>query len=173
MDLKALIRSVPDFPKEGIVFRDITTLLKDGAAIEAAATQLADRFRDKGVDQVVGVESRGFIFGVAVAMKLGVGFIPVRKPGKLPAETISESYELEYGTDSIEMHADAVGPGTKALLIDDLIATGGTAAAACKLVERAGGEIVGCGFLIDLAFLNGTDKLSQYDVFSLVRYDSE
>jgi adenine phosphoribosyltransferase len=173
MDLKARIRSVPDFPKAGIVFRDITTLIKDGAALNAAVEQLAAPWRDKRVDVVVGVEARGFILGAAVALKLGAGFVPMRKPGKLPAETMTESYELEYGADAVEMHADAIGPGTRALLIDDLIATGGTAAAACKLVERAGGEVVGCGFLIDLAFLEGTAKLTKYEVASLIRYESE
>ena len=173
MDLRAMIRNVPDFPKPGIVFRDITTLISDGAALDAAASQLADHFRAQRPDLVIGVESRGFILGVAVALKLGVGFIPARKPGKLPAETISEQYELEYGTDAIEIHKDAIMPGRKALLIDDLIATGGTAEAAVKLVEQAGGAVVGCGFLIELAFLKGTDKLSEYEVFSLIRYDAE
>ena len=173
MDWKARIRNVKDFPKPGIVFRDITTLIKDGAALDAAATQLAERFRAKQPELVIGVESRGFIMGTAVALKLGVGFIPARKPGKLPAETIRKEYELEYGTDAVEIHADAIGKGQKVLLIDDLIATGGTAAATAQLVEQAGGELVGCGFLIDLAFLKGTEKLSKYDVFSLIQYDSE
>ena len=173
MDLKAMIRSVRDFPKPGIVFRDITTLIKDGKALEAVAWQLADRFRDSEPDLVLGVESRGFILGTAVALKLGAGFIPARKPGKLPAEVVREEYELEYGMDAIEVHADAVERGQKVLLIDDLIATGGTSLAATNLIERMKGEVVGCGFLIDLAFLQGADKLSKYDVFSLIRYDSE
>jgi len=173
MDLKVLIRNVKDFPKEGIVFRDITTLIKNGAALDHAAARLAQIFRPKNPDLVIGVESRGFIMGVAVALKLGVGFVPARKPGKLPAETIREEYQLEYGADAVEIHRDAIEPGQKVLFIDDLIATGGTAEATCKLVEQAGGEIVGCGFLIDLAFLNGADKLRKYDVHSLVRYDSE
>jgi len=173
MDLDALIRNIRDFPKKGIVFRDITTLIKNGAALDYAAARLADRFRPKNPHLVIGVESRGFIMGVAVALKLGVGFVPARKPGKLPAETIREEYQLEYGTDAVEIHRDAIEPGQKILFIDDLIATGGTAEATCKLVERAGGEIVGCGFLIDLAFLNGTDRLRKYDIHSLIRYDSE
>lgn len=173
MDLRALIRNVEDFPKPGIVFRDITTLIKNGPALDQAAAELADHFRAKQPDLVIGVESRGFIMGIAVALKLGVGFIPARKRGKLPAQTIEAEYQLEYGTDSIEIHSDAIEPGQKILLIDDLIATGGTAEAACKLIEQAGGEIIGCGFLIDLAFLNGTQKLAQYEVHSLIQYDSE
>ncbi len=173
MDLKAMIRNVKDFPKPGIVFRDITTLIKDGKALDAVSQQLADRFRDREPDLVLGVESRGFILGTAVALKLGAGFIPARKPGKLPAEVVREEYELEYGMDAIEVHADAVEPGQKVLLIDDLIATGGTSVAATNLIERMKSEVVGCGFLIDLAFLHGADKLSKYDVFSLIRYDSE
>jgi len=173
MDLKSLIRNVPDFPKPGIVFRDITTLIRDGAAFDDATTRLATYFQAKTPDLVLGVESRGFIVGAAVAIKLRAGFVPARKPGKLPAETMREEYALEYGTDVVEIHRDAVAPGQRVLFIDDLIATGGTAEAACRLVERAGGEVVGCGFLIDLAFLKGTDRLKQYEVFSLIRYDSE
>ena len=173
MDLKALIRSVPDFPKPGIVFRDITTLIKDGAALDEVATRLADHFRDKGPELVLGVESRGFIIGVAVALKLGVGFVPARKKGKLPAATLSAEYELEYGTDSVEIHADAIHPGQKVLFIDDLLATGGTAEASGRLIRQAGGELVGYGFMIDLAFLNGAQRLKDAEVFSLIRYDSE
>ena len=173
MDLKAMIRSVPDFPKQGIVFRDITTLIKDGAALDEVAALLADHFRDKGAELVIGVESRGFIIGTAVALKLGVGFIPARKKGKLPAETIAEEYELEYGTDAVEIHIDAIQSGRKVLFIDDLLATGGTAAATGRLVAKAGGELVGYGFMIDLAFLNGAEKLNDAEVFSLVRYDEE
>jgi adenine phosphoribosyltransferase len=173
MDLEALIRKVPDFPKPGIMFIDITTVIRDGAALEEIATRLAERFRGKKPEVVVGIESRGFIIGAAVALKLGVGFVPVRKKGKLPAATIGAEYQLEYGTDSVEMHADALGPGQRALLIDDLIATGGTAEATCRLIERAGAEVAGCGFLVNLAFLKGVDKLSKYDVEWLVQYDSE
>jgi len=173
MNLKALIRNVPDFPKKGIVFRDITTLIKNGAALDEAATRLADHFRPRQPEIVVGIESRGFIIGAAVALKLGVGLVLVRKRGKLPAKTLRAEYALEYGTDSVEMHADAIAPGQKALLIDDLIATGGTAEAAARLIEEAGGKVVGCGFLIDLTFLKGAEKLKKHDVFSLIRYDSE
>ena len=173
MDLKALIRNVKDFPKKGIVFRDITTLIKEGPALNEAATRLADHFLPKKPDVVMGVEARGFIIGAAVAIKLGVGFVPVRKKGKLPARTLRAEYALEYGTDCVEIHADAIKPGQKVLFIDDLLATGGTAEAATRLVEQAGGKVVGCGFLIDLAFLKGTDKLKKYDVFSLIQYDTE
>jgi len=173
MDLEALMRKVPDFPKKGIMFIDITTVIKDGAALDYIATHLAERYRAKKPDIVVGIESRGFILGAAVALKLGLGFVPVRKKGKLPAETISEEYALEYGTDTVEMHTDALKPGHKALLIDDLIATGGTAEATCRLIEKAGAEVVGCGFLVNLAFLNGVDKLKKHDVYWMIQYDSE
>ena len=173
MDLKALIRNVPGFPKPGIVFRDITTLIKDGAALDEVATRLADHFREKRPDLVLGVEARGFIIGAAVALKLGVGFIPARKKGKLPAKTISAEYELEYGTDSVEIHADDIHSGQRVLFIDDLLATGGTAEASARLIEQARGEVIGCGFMIDLAFLKGADKLKKYEVFSLVQYESE
>ncbi len=172
-DLRALVRSVPDFPKKGIVFRDITTLIKNGSALNEAATRLADHFTSKKPQIVMGIESRGFILGAAVALKLGVGFAPIRKKGKLPCKTLRAEYALEYGTDCVEMHADAVEPKQRCLLIDDLIATGGTAQAATRLIEQAGGQVVGCGFLIDLAFLNGCAKLKKYDCFSLIRYDSE
>ena len=173
MDLKALIRSVPDFPKRGIVFRDITTLTKNGPALNEAVTLLADRFRSKKPDIVLGIESRGFVIGTGVALKLGVGMDFVRKKGKLPWKTFRAEYSLEYGVDTVEMHVDAVKPGQRVLICDDLIATGGTAEATARLVEQAGGEIVGCAFLIDLTFLKGAEKLKQYDVFSLIQYDSE
>jgi len=173
MDLKALIRNVPDFPKKGIVFRDITTLIKDGEALKEVTTRLAERFGPKKPEIVVGIESRGFILGAAVALQLGVGFAPIRKKGKLPAHTHRAEYALEYGTDCIEMHVDAVARDQRVLLIDDLLATGGTAEAATRLIEQAGGRVVGCGLLIDLAFLNGAEKLKKYDVFSLIQYDSE
>lgn len=173
MDPKALIRNVPDFPKKGIVFRDITTLLRNGPAFDEACTRLAERFRAKKADVVVGVEARGFILGAGVALKLGVGFVPIRKKGKLPHQTHREEYALEYGVDVIEMHRDAVEPGQKCLLVEDLIATGGTALAAVRLIEKSGGQVVGCGFLIDLAFLQGAQKLAKYDVCSLITYDAE
>ena len=172
-DLKALIRSIPGFPKPGIVFRDITTLLKDPGGLADSVSQIADHYAGRGIEVVVGVEARGFIFGPAVAMKLGAGFVPIRKPGKLPAETISHSYELEYGTDTLEMHADAIRPGQKVLMVDDLIATGGTMAAACALVRQLGGEIIGAAFLIELCFLHGREKLPGLDVMSLIKVQGE
>jgi adenine phosphoribosyltransferase len=173
MDLRGLIRDVPDFPKPGIVFKDITTLTKDPEGLRAAVDAMAERYAGEAVDLVVGIESRGFVFGAAVAYKLGVGFVPARKPGKLPAQTVSAEYELEYGTDALEIHRDAIVPGQRVLIVDDLLATGGTAAAAAKLVGSLGGEIVGIAVLIDLAFLKGRDKLAGYEVFSLIEYDSE
>jgi len=172
-DLKGLIRSIPDFPKKGIVFRDITPLLADADGFKQAVEAIAKRFKAAKPEMVVGVEARGFIIGPAVALKLDAGFIPVRKPGKLPYKTRSASYQLEYGTDKIEIHADAVKPGQKVLIVDDLLATGGTAAATCDLVETMGGRIVGCAFLIELSFLNGREKLNQHDVFTLIDYKSE
>ncbi len=170
-ELKEVIREVPDFPKEGILFYDITTLLKDGRAFAKAVDALSGRYEGAPIDAVVAIEARGYIFGPALAYRLGVGFVPVRKPGKLPARTIQETYELEYGTDTIEMHEDAVEKGQKILVVDDLLATGGTAAAACRLVEKAGGEVVECCFLIELSFLNGRHKLGSREVFSLLTYD--
>lgn len=172
-ELAALIRDVPDFPKPGIVFKDITPLLADASGLAEAVRQLAAPYRDAGVQTVVAVESRGFIFGAAVAEKLGAGFVPVRKPGKLPARTRSASYELEYGSDTVEVHADAVAAGQRCLMVDDLLATGGTMAAACKLVAELGGQIVGVAFLIELSFLNGRSKLAGYDVRSLIQYAGE
>jgi adenine phosphoribosyltransferase len=171
MDLASTIRSVPDFPIEGILFYDITTLLRNPAALKESVDQLGDHYRETGVDVVVGMESRGFIFGMPLAYNLGVGFVPVRKPGKLPAATAAESYALEYGTNTLEIHVDAIEPGQKVLIVDDLLATGGTAKATCNLVEKLGGNIVGLAFVIELNFLNGRDKLQDYDVFSLLRYD--
>ena len=170
-ELKKIVREVPGFPKEGILFYDITTLLKDGKAFAKAVDALRERYEGKPIDAVVAIEARGYIFGPAMAYRLGVGFVPMRKPGKLPAETIRETYDLEYGTDTIEMHEDAVEAGQKILVVDDLLATGGTAAAACRLVEKAGGQVVECCFLIELSFLNGRDKLGSREVFSLLKYD--
>jgi adenine phosphoribosyltransferase len=171
MDLASTIRSVPDFPVEGILFYDITTMLKNPAALKESIDQLVDRYRDQEIDLIVGVESRGFIFGMPLAYQLGVGFAPVRKPGKLPADILAESYELEYGTNTLEIHVDAVSQGQKVLVVDDLLATGGTAQATCILIENLGGQIVGVAFVIELNFLKGREKLKQYDVFSLLRYD--
>jgi adenine phosphoribosyltransferase len=170
-ELKKVIREVPDFPKAGILFYDITTLLKDGRAFAKTVDALFQRYGGQEIDAVVAIEARGYIFGPAVAYRLGVGFVPMRKPGKLPARTIQETYDLEYGTDTIEMHEDAVQAGQKVLVVDDLLATGGTAAAACRLVEKAGGEVVECCFLIELSFLKGRDKLMSRKVFSLLQYD--
>ena len=172
-ELAAYIRDVPDFPKPGIIFKDITPLLADPAALAETVRQLARPYESKGAELVVGVESRGFIFGSLVAAHLGAGFVPIRKPSKLPAETISQTYELEYGTDTIEIHADAIRPGQKVLMIDDLLATGGTMAAACELVRRLGGDIVGVAFVIELSFLSGRDKLAGCEVRSLIRVASE
>jgi adenine phosphoribosyltransferase len=173
MDLKESIRSIPDFPTQGIVFRDITTLLKDPAALQAAVDQLVEPFADEKVDLVVAAEARGFIFGGAMACRLNAGFVPVRKPGKLPAETIERTYELEYGTDTLTMHKDAIEPGDRVLVVDDLLATGGTIKACCDLVEQLGGQIVACAFLIELSFLPGREKLGDRRIVALVDYDSE
>ena len=170
-ELKKVIREVPDYPKEGILFYDITTLLINGEAFGKTVDALAEHSSGEKIDAVLGVEARGFIFGAAVANRLKVGFIPVRKPGKLPSKVISESYSLEYGEDTLEMHEDAVASGKRILIVDDLLATGGTAAAACKLVEKAGGEVVECCFVIELNFLQGREKLSDQKIFSLLRYD--
>jgi adenine phosphoribosyltransferase len=172
-DLKEYIRSVQDFPKQGIVFRDITTLLKNPAALKEAFEQLYASTEGLKIDKVVGIESRGFIFGAMLAEKLNVGFVPVRKPGKLPAETEKEFYDLEYGKDSIEIHKDAISPSDKVLIHDDLLATGGTAKAAINLVEKLGGEVVQVLFLVELSFLKGREKLKRYNVKSLVDYTSE
>jgi adenine phosphoribosyltransferase len=169
-DLKDFIRDVPDFPKEGIIFKDITTLLKNSEALSIAIDQLYDKVKEMKIDKVIGIESRGFIFAPVIAYKLNAGFIPVRKPGKLPAEVVSESYELEYGTDTLEMHKDAIEKGDKVLIADDLIATGGTAKAVCKMVEKMGGEVVALEFLIELEFLKGREKLEKYNLISLIKY---
>ncbi len=171
MDLASTIRNVPNFPIEGILFYDITTMLKSPAALKECIDQLTQQYQKIDVDVVVGMESRGFIFGVPLAYQLGVGFVPIRKPGKLPAETISESYDLEYGTNSLEIHVDAIEEGQKVLVVDDLLATGGTARATCNLIEKLGGQVAGVAFVIELNFLNGRDKLQGYDIFSLLRYD--
>ena len=173
MDLKQHIRNIQDFPKPGIGFKDITTLLLNPEAFRQSVDEICTYFNDKNIDAVLGIESRGFIFGGAIAYKQNIPFIPARKPGKLPAEKIREEYSLEYGTDAIELHADAVKAGQRILIVDDLLATGGTIRATCNLVEKAGGIIAGVGFLISLDFLNGMDKIKDYDVISLVHYDGE
>ncbi|MHA1682516.1 MAG: adenine phosphoribosyltransferase [Promethearchaeota archaeon] len=169
-----LIRNVPDFPKEGIQFKDITTLIKDAGGLKNSVDDIVAAFKDKGISKVAGIESRGFIFGTAIAYLLGVGFVLIRKPGKLPAETVSEEYSLEYGTDKVEMHVDAIDKGEKVLLVDDLLATGGTAEASVKLIEKVGGDIAGIAFIIELTgSLHGRDKLGKYDIFSLVKIPVE
>lgn len=172
-ELKKYIRSIPDYPKKGIIFRDITTLLKEPKAINLAIDSMIENFKGININKVVGIESRGFILGAILAYKLNAGFVPARKPGKLPASTIREEYDLEYGTDAIEIHKDAIYKGENVLLHDDLLATGGTAKAACKLIENLGGNIVGISFLIELSFLNGRAKLKGYNVHSLINYESE
>ena len=171
MEPASLIRDVPDFPIEGILFKDITPLLSDGDAFREVINWMADQYADSNVDCVVAIEARGYIFGAPLAYQLGVGFVPIRKPGKLPAGTVSESYELEYGTNSLEIHEDGIEPGQRVLVIDDLLATGGSARAAINLVERLGGKIIGVAFLIELDFLHGREKLVGYDVQSLIHYD--
>nr|WP_308550863.1 adenine phosphoribosyltransferase [uncultured Peptostreptococcus sp.] len=173
MNLEAKIRNVQDFPKEGIGFKDITTLIGDGEAFRVAVDKMAEDLKDKNIDIIVGPEARGFIFGTPVAYALGVGFVPIRKPGKLPADVESIEYDLEYGTDILEIHKDAIRPGQRVAIVDDLLATGGTTAAATKLIEKLGGQVVGLEFLIELTFLNGRDKLEGYDIQTLVQYDSE
>jgi len=170
IDLKQMIRSVPDFPKPGINFFDITTLLKEPAGLKATIDALSAPYADSRIDACGGIESRGFILGSAVAQQLGAGFIPVRKPGKLPAKAIKEVYELEYGKDAIEIHADAIEKGQRVLIVDDVLATGGTAAATTRLVKQLGGRLHGLAFLIELTFLNGKSKLTGENVFSVLQY---
>lgn len=170
-NLKTLIREVADFPKPGILFYDITTLLKDAAGLRGVIDGLKNHYKDSGADLVIGVEARGFIFAPALAYALGAGFVPVRKPKKLPGERLSVSYALEYGTDTLEMHTGAIGAGHRVLIVDDLLATGGTARATAQLVEQSGGTVAGLGFVVELDFLQGRQKLAGYDVFSLIQYD--
>ena len=170
MDLKQHIRSVPDFPKAGILFYDITTLLRDPQGFKMTIDMLATPYSGQGIDAVVGIESRGFILGAAVAQRIGAGFIPIRKPGKLPARALKETYDLEYGKDALEIHADAIDKGQRILIVDDVLATGGSAAAAVQLVRKLGGELHGLAFLIELLFLNGKQKIAGEKVFSLLQY---
>ncbi|WP_159881192.1 adenine phosphoribosyltransferase [Paenibacillus puerhi] len=170
MDYKSYIREIPDFPQPGISFKDITTLLKDGAAYRAVIADLAGRLKGKQIDCIAGPEARGFVIGAPLAVELGVGFIPIRKSGKLPGKTIEADYALEYGNDKLAMHADAIAPGQKVLIADDLLATGGTISTSVNLVKQLGGEIVGAAFLIELLDLNGRDKLDGIEVLSLVQY---
>lgn len=171
MDLKSKIRVIENFPKEGISFKDITTLLQDGEALKYSIDKMAESLREKNVDIVVGPEARGFIFGVPVAYALGAGFVPVRKPGKLPAETIETSYSLEYGSDTLAIHKDSIKPGQKVAIVDDLLATGGTLSSVVKLVEELGGEVVSINFAIELTGLEGREKFKNYNVESLIEYE--
>ena len=168
--IKRNIREIQDYPKPGVLFKDITPMLANPSLVREVVNELVRCFEAQQVDAIVGVEARGFIFGSALAYRIKKGFVPIRKPGKLPATTVSEEYSLEYGTDKIEMHVDAIKEGDRVLLIDDLLATGGTMAAACSLIEKAGGKVAECSFLIELAFLNGRDKLKGHDVYSMVTY---
>lgn len=170
MNFKSLIRDIPNFPKEGVIFKDITLLLQSPTALKETANALFHLLEGQKIDKVVGMESRGFIFGPILAEKLDAGFVPVRKLGKLPSTTISETYDLEYGTDTLEIHIDGIEKGDRVLIHDDVLATGGTASAACKLIEKLGGEIVQCNFLIELTFLEGNSKISNYPVKSLIKY---
>ncbi len=169
MDLKATIREIPDFPKKGIIFYDLTTLFKNPVAYQQSMAELLEHYRELDFNYIVGIEARGFIIGAPLAIALNKGFIPIRKPGKLPAEIISASYDLEYGSNSIEIHQDAIKPGDKILLVDDLLATGGTIKAAIDLIEGLGGELVSIGFLLELEFLNGRKDLEEYNIFSLLK----
>jgi len=169
--LKKMIREVPDFPKKGILFYDITTLLKDKTGLATLIDKLSEHYISQDVDLVLGMEARGFIFAPALAYRLNAGFVPVRKPGKLPAECVRYDYSLEYGTNTLEVHKDAIQKGQRVLIVDDLLATGGTAEATAKLAESLGAKIAGLGFVVELTFLNGRDKLKNYDVMSLLRYD--
>jgi adenine phosphoribosyltransferase len=175
MPIKSRIRTVPHYPKQGVMFRDITTLLKDPVGFRITINELVNRYTAQKIDRVAGIEARGFIVGSALAYQLGVGFVPIRKKGKLPAETVGHDYDLEYGTDRIEMHADAVSQGERVLLVDDLIATGGTAEAACKLIEGMGGKVVECCFVIDLPDLGGRARLEKHGhkVFALCEFEGD
>jgi adenine phosphoribosyltransferase len=170
MEFEKLIRDVPDFPKKGIMFKDITTLLQDGEAFRQAMNQIMKKYLDARIDKVVGIEARGFILGGVLAYKLGCGFVPARKPGKLPAKTIREEYTLEYGSNALELHQDGIRKGERVLIVDDLLATGGTALATARLVEKLGGEVVAIQFLVELGFLNGREKLLHYPLHSLIAY---
>jgi adenine phosphoribosyltransferase len=172
-DIKSKIRTIPNWPKKGVMFRDITTLLKDEKGFRETCQRLYEHYKNEKVDIVAGIESRGFIFGTALAMLMKKGFVPIRKKGKLPAETVSQEYELEYGIDRIEIHRDAIKKGDRVLLVDDLLATGGTMKAACQLIEKCGGKVVGCAFVVDLPELRGREKLVGYDVFHLVEFEGE
>jgi adenine phosphoribosyltransferase len=170
MDLKKYIRDIPDFPQKGVMFRDITTLLKEPEPFKYVIDTIVNKYKNEKIEKLVSVEARGYIFGGAIAYLLNCGFVPVRKPGKLPAETVALEYTLEYGKNIIEIHKDAIEPGERVLVFDDVLATGGTVQATCRLIEQLGGKVVACVFISDLTYLKGSDKLKDYDVFSLVQY---
>jgi adenine phosphoribosyltransferase len=172
-DIKTKIRTIPNWPKKGVMFRDITTLLKDEKSFRKTCLKLYEHYKKEKVDIVAGIESRGFIFGTALAILMKKGFVPIRKKGKLPAETVSQEYELEYGIDRMEIHKDAIKKGDRVLLVDDLLATGGTMKAACQLIEKCGGKVVGCAFVVDLPELRGREKLEGYNVFHLVEFEGK
>lgn len=172
-DIKAKIRTIPNWPKRGVMFRDITTLMKDEKGFRDTCQRLFEHYKDKDIDIVAGIESRGFVFGTALAILLKKGFVPIRKKGKLPAETMRQEYQLEYGIDAVEIHKDAIKEGDKVLVVDDLLATGGTMRASCQLVEKCGGKVIGCAFVVELPELRGRDKLKEYDVFRLVEFEGE
>ncbi len=173
MNLKEKIRTIPDFPKQGVLFRDITTLLLDPSAFRSACDTFYDRYKSMDINKVVSIDARGFMFGAVLAYKLNVGFVPIRKKGKLPAKTVRKSYSLEYGQDTLEMHADAIAKGERVLIVDDLIATGGTISAAIQLVEELGGNVIECAFLVELPDLHGRKKLNGYNIFSLTEFDGD
>ena len=171
--IKSLIRTIPDFPKQGIDFRDLTTLFLHAEGFERVVSTMAERHAQKPIDMIVGVESRGFIIGAPLAVSMGKGFVPVRKPGKLPGASIGVEYELEYGVDRLEIHADALHKGARVLMVDDLLATGGTMEAACRLVEQIGGEVIGCAFIVELVDLKGRERLTRYPINSLIEFEGE
>ncbi len=173
INLSDFIRNIPDFPKPGIQFKDITPLLANYRAFRSAITQMADHYRSAGIDVITAAEARGFLLAAPLALELGIGMVPIRKPGKLPFQRHSYSYELEYGTDTLEMHVDGVEPGQRVLVVDDLLATGGTVEACCRMISESGAVVAGCAFLIELGFLNGAKRLEPHPVFSLIRYDEE
>ncbi len=173
MDIKATIRSIPDWPIKGVIFRDLTTLMQSPEALRASCDQLYERYRDMSIDKIVGIDARGFVFGAVLAYKLGVGFIPVRKKGKLPCKTIEASYSLEYGEGTLEVHEDGINPGEKVVIVDDLIATGGTVGATVKLVKELGGDLVECAFVVELPDLKGRDQIPGVKVFALCEFEGE
>jgi adenine phosphoribosyltransferase len=172
-DIKSKIRTVPHWPKKGVMFRDITTLIKDADGFRDACDMLYEHYKNRDIDVIAGIESRGFVFGSVLAYKMGKGFVLIRKPGKLPAETFKQEFEKEYGKDSVEMHIDSINKGDRVLIVDDLLATGGTMEAACRLIEKAGGKVVGCAFVIDLPELKGKEKIGEYEIFKIVDFEGE